>query len=102
MYFRGPSRPANCLFTKYRPGPEAGPRTRRFFNVSIHSSFRTGSSAAKHRNVLSRLERLEKLEAADRWNANEDGLFGMPKVRSIKIALKKKKKKKDDEEDDKK
>lgn len=70
--------------------------------MSIHSSFRTGGASAKHRNVLSRLERLEKLEAADRWNATEDGLFGMPKVRSIKVAMKKKKKKKDDEEDDKK
>lgn len=66
--------------------------------MSIHSSFRTGGSAVKHRNVLSRLERLEKLEAADRWNA-EDGLFGLPKVRSIKIAMKKKKKKTDEEEE---
>lgn len=70
--------------------------------MSIHSSFRTGGSSAKHRNVLSRLERLEKLEAAGRWNPADDGLFGMPKVRSIKVAMKKKKKKKDEEEDDKK
>ncbi len=67
--------------------------------MSIHSSFRTGGSAAKHRNVLSRLERLEKLEAADRWHAADDGLFGMPKVRSIKVAMKKKKKKKDEEDE---
>ena len=67
--------------------------------MSIHSSFRTGGGAAKHRNVLSRLERLEKLEAAERWNASEDGLFGMPKVRSIKVAMKKKKKKKDEEDE---
>ncbi len=66
--------------------------------MSIHSSFHTGGSAAKHRNVLTRLERLEKLEASDRWNAAENGLFGMPKVRSIKIAMKKKKKKTDEEE----
>ena len=67
--------------------------------MSIHSSFRTGGSAAKHRNVLTRLERLEKLEAAERWNPKEDGLFGMPKVRSIKVAMKKKKKKKDEEDE---
>jgi hypothetical protein len=70
--------------------------------VSIHSSFRSGSAGGKHRNVLSRLERLEKLEAAGRWNTADEGLFGLPKVRSIKVAMKKKKKKKDDEEDDKK
>ncbi|MCD8351910.1 MAG: small basic protein [Planctomycetaceae bacterium] len=65
--------------------------------MSIHSSFRSGGAAAKHRNVLSRLERLEKLEAAERWT-DADGLFGMPKVRSIKVAMKKKKKKTDDDD----
>ena len=69
--------------------------------MSIHSSFRTGGSAAKHRNVLTRLERLEKLETAERWK-QEDGLFGLPKVRSIKVAMKKKKKKTEEEEADKK
>lgn len=66
--------------------------------MSIHSSFRSGGSAGKHRNVLSRLERLEKLAAAGRWNEAEQGLFGLPKVRSIKVAMKKKKKKTEEEE----
>ncbi len=65
--------------------------------MSIHSSFRSGGAAGKHRNVLSRLERLEKLTAAGRWNESEQGLFGMPKVRSIKVAMKKKKKKTEEE-----
>ncbi|MCD8139865.1 MAG: small basic protein [Planctomycetaceae bacterium] len=65
--------------------------------MSIHSSFRSGGAAAKHRNVLTRLERLEKLEAAERWT-DGDGLFGLPKVRSIKVAMKKKKKKTDDDD----
>ncbi|MCC8179749.1 MAG: small basic protein [Planctomycetes bacterium] len=67
--------------------------------MSIHSSFRTGGGAGKHRNVLTRLERLEKLEENGRWNADEQGLFGLPKVRSIKVAMKKKKKKTDEEEE---
>lgn len=67
--------------------------------MSIHSSFRSGGAAGKHRNVLTRLERLEKLEDAGRWNAAEDGLFGLPKVRSIKVAMKKKKKKNEEEEE---
>lgn len=70
--------------------------------MSIHSSFRTSGSSVKHRNVLTRLERLEKLEAAGRWNNADDGLFGLPKVRSIKIAMKKKKKKEAEEEETKK
>lgn len=73
--------------------------TEEVWSVSIHSSFRSSGSAAKHRNVLTRLERLEKLEAAGRWNADEQGLFGMPKVRSVKVAMKKKKKKTDEEEE---
>ncbi len=67
--------------------------------MSIHSSFRSSGSATKHRNVLTRLERLEKLEEAGRWNTADDGLFGLPKVRSIKVAMKKKKKKDADDED---
>ncbi len=67
--------------------------------MSIHSSFRTSGNAAKHRNVLTRLERLEKLEDQGRWNTDEQGLFGLPKVRSIKVAMKKKKKKTDDEDE---
>ncbi len=64
--------------------------------MSIHSSFRTTSSGAKHRNVLSRLERLEKLEAGARWDSKNQGCLGLPKVRSIKVVMKKKKKAKDE------
>lgn len=67
--------------------------------MSIHSSFRSAAASGGHRNVLTRLERLEKLEAAGTWNSREAGLLGLPKVRSIKVAIKKKKKK--NEEDDK-
>lgn len=67
--------------------------------MSIHRSLCLGSSIAKHRNVLTRLERLEKLEAKESWSEEENSLFALPKVRSIKVAMKKKKKKKDEEED---
>ncbi|MDR0361702.1 MAG: small basic protein [Planctomycetota bacterium] len=70
--------------------------------MSIHSSFRSGGGSSRHRNVLTRLERLEKLENAGRWDARDQGLFGLPKVRSIKVAMKKKKKKEVEEEDAKK
>lgn len=60
--------------------------------MSIHSSLKLGSGLGKHRNVLTRIERLEKLEAEGRWN-KEEKILGIPKVRSIKVVLKKKKKK---------
>ncbi len=66
--------------------------------MSIHSSFHSSGNAAKHRNVLSRLERLEKLETAGRWSTADQGLFGLPKVRSITVAMKKKKKKDEEAE----
>lgn len=65
--------------------------------MSIHRSLHSSSTSTGHRNVLTRTERLEKLEKSGRWNPEEDGVFHLPKVRSIKIAVKKKKKKKDEE-----
>lgn len=59
--------------------------------MSIHSSLKLGRGLGKHRNVLNRVERLERLEADGRW-ANCKGILGIPKVRSIKVAMKKKKK----------
>lgn len=59
--------------------------------MSIHSSLKLGSSSVKHRNVLTRIERLLKLEADGRW-ATCTGIIGIPKVRSIKVDMKKKKK----------
>jgi small basic protein (TIGR04137 family) len=65
--------------------------------MSIHKSLKAGNAMARHRNVLTRVERLEKLENEERWT-EEDSVLGIPKVRSLKEAGKKKKKKKDDEE----
>lgn len=52
--------------------------------MSIHSSFSGGSGLAKHRNVLSRVERIERLKAEKRWDRTK-GATGLPKVRNIKI-----------------
>ncbi len=66
--------------------------------MSIHRSLHSSSTSTGHRNVLTRTERLEKLEKNGRWKAEEDGVFHLPKVRSIKVVVKKKKKKDNDEE----
>ncbi len=50
----------------------------------------------RSRSVLTRAERITRLQEADRWK--EDGSpLGLPKVRVFKLAMKKKKKKKEEE-----
>ncbi|MHC4870813.1 MAG: small basic protein [Planctomycetota bacterium] len=60
--------------------------------MSIHKSLKSGNALQRHRNVLTRVERLDKLEEEKRWT-EEDSVIGIPKVRSMKIVAKKKKKK---------
>ena len=51
--------------------------------MSIHRSLALRGSGKGHRNVLSREERIAKLEDEGRWS-EERSVFGLPKVRSIK------------------
>jgi small basic protein (TIGR04137 family) len=64
--------------------------------MSIHKSLHTGSGLSKHRNVLSREERLRKLADEGRWEESKNSVLGLPKVRSIKAVGKKKVKKKEE------
>ena len=52
--------------------------------MTTHSSFSSGNGMAKHRNVLTRAERIERLKVEGRWS-KENGVTNLPKVRSIKI-----------------
>jgi len=67
--------------------------------MSIHRSFKSANRLMKHRNVLTRAERIEKLESMQRWSPEEDSVFNIPKVRNIKVKGKKKKKSADEEEE---
>jgi len=60
--------------------------------VSIHRSFRSANRLEKHRNVLSKQERIEKLESLQKWDSNSDSIFGIPKVKNIKPKSRKKEK----------
>ena len=65
--------------------------------MSIHSSLKSSSTGVGQRNVWTRVERIAVLKKAGRWKA-QDGVTGLPKVRtSFKVVTKKKKKKDDDE-----
>ena len=64
--------------------------------MTIDKSLKVKAGAAKTRNVLTRAERLTKLIDEDRWKEG-DPVYGIPKVRVVKLALKKKKKAKKEE-----
>lgn len=66
--------------------------------MTIDKSLKIKAGSVKTRNVLTRAERLEKLISEDRW-AEGDGVYGLPKVRVVKISMKKKKKVKKPEEE---
>jgi small basic protein (TIGR04137 family) len=52
----------------------------------------------RSRSVLSRAERLTRLQEAERWKEGDSPL-GLPKVRVYKLTMKKKKKKKEEGEE---
>jgi small basic protein (TIGR04137 family) len=61
--------------------------------MSVHKSLRTGGSLSKHRNVLTRAERIKILEEGGNWREGQNNVLGLRKVKSIKLAAKKKAKK---------
>lgn len=66
--------------------------------MTIDKSLKVRAGAIKQRNVLTRLERLKRLQERSQWSDGDD-VLGLPKVRVIKLSLKKKKKVKKDEEE---
>lgn len=65
--------------------------------MTIDKSLRVRRGLIRARSVLTRVERLEKLKETDRWS-DGDSIFGLPKVRVQKLAIKKKKKVKAEDE----
>jgi small basic protein (TIGR04137 family) len=60
--------------------------------MSIHRSLVPLSKLTRHRNVLSRAERIKLLSADGKWK-DEDSIFGLPKVKHILHKVKAKPKK---------
>ena len=71
--------------------------------MSIDKSLKRKSGGSSNRSVLTRAERIKTLQDQEKW-PNGRSPFGLPKVRVVKIVLKKAKKEKaeEDEGDDKK
>lgn len=59
--------------------------------MSIHKSLVPPSKLRRHRNVLTRTERLEILQKEERWD-DAKSVFNLPKVRNIMAKAKKAKK----------
>jgi len=56
--------------------------------MSLDKSLRSHGALARHRNVLSRTERIELLKDAGKWDEEKD-IFGLPKVAHRKVTTKK-------------
>lgn len=58
--------------------------------MAQHPSLKISSKAKQHKSVLKRVERIKFLEKLGKWKEG-DSVFGLPKVKSIRIKLKKEK-----------
>ena len=52
--------------------------------MSIDSSLKIKGALSRHRNVLTRAERVAQLQAEERWT-EEEGVTGLPKVSHRKV-----------------
>lgn len=68
--------------------------------MSLDASLRRGNLLSRHRNVLTRAERIAKLEADGKIEKGEQ-IYGLPKVASRKISVGGKVKKKEEPADEK-
>lgn len=57
--------------------------------MSQHSSLRIDPTRTRHRNVLKRHERVQRLIEQEKWATDRASAFGLPKVKSVKIKVKK-------------
>src|ERR1700722_3585299 len=54
--------------------------------MSIDRSLKSASSLVRHRNVLTRAERLDQLKEEEKWNESKS-VFGLPKVGHRKLEV---------------
>ena len=66
--------------------------------MTMDQSLKVQAGAIKTRNVLTRAERVARLKELDRFD-EEASVVGMPKVRVMKVSLKRKKKVKKADDD---
>jgi len=67
--------------------------------MSIDRSLKTSKGLTRHRNVLSRAERISKLSEEEKWEDSQS-VFGLPKVANRNLRVGKKTKKKEEAKGD--
>jgi small basic protein (TIGR04137 family) len=55
--------------------------------MSLDRSLKSANALIRHRNVLTRAERLEKLKEQEKWTESKNSVFGLPKVAHRKLAV---------------
>ena len=53
--------------------------------MSLDTSLKVGADLTKHRNVLTRAERIERLKTQGRFDPESDHATGLPKVGNRKV-----------------
>lgn len=66
--------------------------------MSVDRSLKSANALNRHRNVLTRIERISFLSDDGRWDEEKDSVFGLPKVGHRKATVGKKVKKQATEE----
>lgn len=56
--------------------------------MSIHKSLVPQSRLRRHRNVLTRRERIDRLLSEGKWKEADGSVFGLPKVKNILFKVK--------------
>lgn len=59
--------------------------------MSQHPSLRSSDKDKKQRSVLKRYERIKQLQDKEKWDEEEDSVFGLPKVKVTRFKIKKEK-----------
>ena len=68
--------------------------------MSLHPSLRQGNSKGSSRTVMKRDERIKKLIKEGKWN-DKSKVFGLPKVKIVRMKAAKKEKKQETQEKEK-
>lgn len=58
--------------------------------MSMHPSLRGSKKGKKHQAVMKRIERLKWLKEREQWTEG-DKVFGLPKIKTVRIKMKKEK-----------
>ncbi|NOT00333.1 MAG: small basic protein [Phycisphaerales bacterium] len=54
--------------------------------MSLHKTLKSKSTLVRHRNVLNRAERVDRLKEEEKWRDGRD-VFGLPKVAHRKVTV---------------